>query len=388
MKYFFNSGDLRRIALIGSVAIVALFTGCAKEQPKTQAKPVVPVTVAAVEQKSMPVQVTAIGTVEALSTVQVKTQVTGQLTGVFFKEGDDVRQGQLLFTLDKRQIEADIKKAEGQLARDEASLANAKAQAVRYTALFKEGVISKEQSDLQQTNADTFAAAVEADRAAVESSKVQLTYAEIHSPIDGRTGNLIVHQGNMVKANDSFPLVVINKVQPVYVTFSVPENQLADIKRYNAKGELTVRADVAGDPNPSYGKLSFIDNEVDTSTGTIKLKGQFPNADRRLWPGSFTNVSLTLTTEPNAIVIPTAAVQNGQKGQYVFVVKSDKSVEMRNIVVDRSNDKEAVIRTGLQGGETVVTDGQVRLTDKSIVSFTNKQTSASQASAPNQGSGS
>jgi multidrug efflux system membrane fusion protein len=368
--------------------ILATLAACSKEQPKPQGRPPVPVTVANVQTKNVPVQVSAIGTVEAYSTVSVKTQVTGQLTGVFFKQGDFVKKGQLLFSLDKRQIEADIKKNEGQLARDSASLANAKAQAARYEALFKQGIISKEQYDTQQTMAETFTAAVEADRAAVESSKVQLTYTDVYSPIDGRTGDLIVHQGNMVKANDSFPLVVINKVQPVYVTFSVPEKQLPDIKRFDAKGQLTVRADIAGDPQPAMGKLTFIDNGVDTATGTIKLKGEFANTDHRLWPGAFADVSLTLTSEPHAIVIPTAALQNGQQGQYVFVVKGDKSVEMRNVSVDRTNDKESVISSGLQPGETVVTDGQVRLTPGAKVNFTDKPTSAAQQPVQDQGNGS
>jgi multidrug efflux system membrane fusion protein len=380
---------MNRILLFLSVSVIlAGLAGCAKEQPKAQARPVVPVTVASVEQKNMPVQVTAIGSVEAYSTVSVKTQVTGLLTGVFFNQGDFVKQGQLLFTLDKRQIEADIKKAEGQLARDAASLANAKAQAGRYESLFKQGIISKEQYDMQQTNADTFAAAVDADRAAVESSKVQLTYTSVYSPIDGRTGDLIVHQGNMVKANDSFPLVVINKVQPVYVTFSVPEKQLADIKRYDARGQLAVRVDIAGDPQPVMGKLSFIDNEVDTATGTIKLKGEFANTDHRLWPGAFADVSMTLTNEPHAVVIPTSALQNGQQGQYVFVVKKDNSVEMRNVSVNRANDKESVISSGLQPGEMVVTDGQVRLTPGAKVNLANKPTSAAQQPIENQGNGS
>jgi multidrug efflux system membrane fusion protein len=373
---------------VGSLALVS---ACSKEQPKPQGRPNVPVSVASVEQKNIPVQVTAIGTVEPYSTVQVKTQVTGQLTGVFFKEGDDVRKGQLLFTLDKRQIQADLKKAEGQLARDEASLANAKAQASRYEALFKQGIISREQYEAQQTNQDTFAAAVEADRAAVENEKVQLTYTDIYSPIDGRTGNLIVHQGNMVKANDSIALVVINKVEPVYVTFSVPEKQLAEIKRFNTRSPLPVQASIAGDPKPAIGKLSFIDNGVDTATGTIKLKGEFANNDRRLWPGSFADVSLTLTSQPNALVIPTAALQNGQQGQYVFVVKNDKTVEMRNVAVERTDDKTSVISSGLQPGETVVTDGQVRLTPGAKVEVTNKPISASDqvpAKTPTQGSGS
>jgi multidrug efflux system membrane fusion protein len=193
----------------------------------------------------------------------------------------------------------------------------------------------------------------------------------------------------MVKANDTFALVVINKVQPVYVSFSVPENQLASIKRYDAKSKLTVQANIAGDPKPAVGKLSFIDNAVDSATGTIKLKGEFANADRRLWPGSFTDVALTLANEPNATVIPTAAVQNGQQGQYVFVVKSDKTVDMRPVTVDRGNDKETVIQSGVQPGDIVVTDGQVRLVPGAKVDITNKPTSASEQPTPvNQGSGS
>lgn len=379
---------MKRIYLFIPLATIMGLAACSKEQPKPQGKPPVPVTVASVETKSVPVQVTAIGTVEPYSTVSVKTQVTGQLIGVHFRQGDYVKKGQLLFTLDKRQIQADIKKAEGQLARDQASLANAKAQASRYDALFKQGIISKEQYDAQQTTADALEAAVEADRATVESSKVQLTYTDIYSPIDGRTGDLIVHEGNMVKANDTIALVVINKVEPVYVTFSVPEKELPEIKQYASKGQLAVRADIAGDPKPATGKLAFIDNEVDSATGTIKLKGEFSNADHRLWPGSFADVSLHLRNDPNAIVIPTAALQNGQQGQFVFVVKGDKSVEIRNVAVARTNDKETVISSGLQPGETVVTDGQSRLTPGSKVNLTEKPTSASQQAANDQGSGS
>jgi membrane fusion protein, multidrug efflux system len=367
---------------------LAALAGCSKDDAKSQGRPAVPVSVASAQQRNMPVQVTAIGTVEPYSTVQVKTQVTGQLTGVYFKQGDDVKKGQLLFTLDKRPIEADLRQAEGQLAKDLASLANAKAQAARYEALYKEGIISREQYDAQRTQADAMEAAVQADRAAVEFQKVQLTFTEIYAPIDGRTGNLIVHQGNMVKANDTFPLLIINKVQPVYVSFSVPEKQLAVIKKYNARSGLPVQANIAGDPKPALGKLTFIDNQVDTTTGTIKLKGEFANVDRRLWPGSFADVSLTLTTEPNATVIPTAAVQNGQQGQYVFVVKDDKTVEMRPVEIDRGNDKDTVIRSGIKPGETVVTDGQVRLVPGTKIEVANKPAAASEQTVAIQGSGS
>jgi membrane fusion protein, multidrug efflux system len=379
---------LRRPLSAIALLLICALAGCAKQEQKPQGRPSVPVSVASAEQRNMPVQVTAIGSVEPFSTVQIKTQVTGQLTGVYFKEGDDVKKGQLLFTLDKRPIEAALRQAEGQLARDSASLANAKAQAARYEALNKAGVISREQNDAQQTQAESMEAAVQADKAAVEYQKVQLTFTEIYSPIDGRTGNLIVHQGNMVKANDTTALVVINKIQPVFVSFSVPEKQLSAIKRYNTRGNLQVQANITGDPKPAVGKLSFINNQVDTATGTILLKGEFANTDRRLWPGSFADVSLTLTTEPNATVIPTAAVQNGQQGQYVFVVKSDKTVEMRPVEIDRGNDKESVIRSGVKPGETVVTDGQVRLAPGTKIEVANKPAAASEQTVASQGSGS
>ncbi|HWR16254.1 MAG TPA: efflux RND transporter periplasmic adaptor subunit [Terriglobales bacterium] len=390
MKTLHKAGNIRHFFLFAVICLsLGLLAGCQKKEAAPQGRPAVPVTVANVEQRNMPLQVTAIGTVEPFSTVQIRTQVTGQLTGVHFKEGDDVRKGQLLFELDRRPLEADLKKAEGQLARDLASLANAKAQAARYDALFKAGVISREQYEQQQTQQETFAAAVEADRAAVEYAKVQLTYTKIYAPIDGRTGNLIVHEGNMVKANDTPALVVINKIQPVYVTFSVPESELHQIKQFNAKKQLAVEARIAGDPKPSTGKLTFIDNEVDSATGTIRLKGEFANGDRRLWPGAFSDVSLTLANEPNAVVVPTAALQNGQQGQYVFVVKSDKSVELRNVSIDRGNDKVSVVHSGLQPGETVVTDGQVRLVPGAKIELSNKPTSAAeQPAAVTQGSGS
>ena len=386
MNIIDKAGRKSRVALllIGLAALGA----CSKEKPAQKGPAAVPVVVAKAEQRSMPVEINAIGAVEPYSTVQVKTQVTGQLTGVYFKEGDYVKKGQLLFTLDTRQMQADLQKLEGQLARDQASLANAKAQQARYDALLKAGVISREQAEQQDTQAQTFEAAVQADKAAIDSQKVQITYAKIYSPIDGRTGNLIVHEGNMVKANDTMALVVINKVQPIYVTFSVPEKELAEIKQHSDKKPLAVQASIAGDPKPAVGKLSFIDNAVDTATGTIKLKGEFKNSDHRLWPGSFADVSLTLADDPNAVVVPSSAVQNGQQGQFVFVVKNDRTAEMRPVTVDRSNDKVSVIKNGLQPGETVVTDGQVRVAPGAKLDITNQPVSASQQEAPNQGSGS
>jgi multidrug efflux system membrane fusion protein len=320
------------------------------------------VLVATVEQKAVPLQLKAIGAVEAYSNVSVKTQVTGELTGVHFKEGADVSKGQLLFTLDKRPFEAALKQAQGMLARDQAQAANARNQANRSRALNQAGVVSKEEYDRMQSEADALDAAVLADQAAVENARVQLVYCSIYSPINGRTGPLLIHQGNMIKANDTPFLVSINQVEPIYATFTVPEQNLAEIKRYSSRGKLRVQAFIPNDPRrPAEGWLSFIDNTVDQATGTIKLKGEFPNADRRLWPGQFVDVVLTLAQQPNAIVVPSQALQNGQQGQFVFVVKPDMTVEARPVVLDRSTDGQAVISKGLTPGEQVVTDGQLRL---------------------------
>jgi multidrug efflux system membrane fusion protein len=319
------------------------------------------VLAATVEQKDMPVELQAIGSVEAYSSVTVKTQVTGELTGVYFKEGQDVNKGDLLFTLDKRPFEADVKRQEANLEHDTAQAKLAHLDAERYAGLYKEGVVSKQQYDQAEANAEALDAAVLADKAAVENAKVQLVYCSIYSPIDGRTGTLMIHQGNMIKANDTPFLININQVQPIHVAFTVPEQYLADIKRFSAAGKLPVQASIQGDSRPVVGKLSFIDNTMDPATGTIKLKGEFVNADRRLWPGQFVNVTLVLHTQPNAIVVPTQAVQNGQQGQFVFVIKDDKTVEMRPVTVNRSSSGQAIIDVGLKPGERVVTDGQLRL---------------------------
>ncbi len=327
----------------------------------------VPVTVATVIQKTVPVQVRAIGTVEAYSTVTVKSQVEGEIERVYFREGQDVERSDLLFTIDSRPFEAKLKQAEASLAKDIAQAKNAQAQADRYTKLFQDGIVSKEQYDQFRTNADALEAAVRADRAAVENAKVELGYCTIRSPIDGRTGSLMVHQGNVVKANDT-TLVVINQISPAYVDFSVPEQYLAAIKRYMTTGKLKVEAIIPNDEqHPAQGTLTFVNNAVDSGTGTILLKGTFANSERHLWPGQFVNVVLTLAKRPNAVVVPSQAVQTGQSGQYVFVVKSDHTVDSRPVVLGSSLGGEAVIEKGLQPGETVVTDGQLRLVPRAKV---------------------
>lgn len=355
-----RGGAFLLVALL-AVGLLAACGSSQKPQTQTRRQEAVPVVVAPVELRDVPVQIKAIGSVEAFSTVQVKSQITGELTDVYFTEGQDVRKGQLLFTLDKRPFQAAVAQAEGALARDQAQAANQSAQAKRYDDLFKQGIISREQRDAQVSSSEALNATVAADKAALENAKVQLSYCDIYSPIDGRTGNLLLHKGNQVKANDTTAMVVINQISPIYVTFSVPEQYLADIKKYKEQHSLTVMTAIPNDPKPAVGKLSFIDNAVDTTTGTIKLKGEFANADRRLWPGQFSDVELTLTTQPHAIVVPSAAVQTGQNGQYVFVVKSDNTAEMRTVQVTRTTGDLSVIASGVKPGEDVVTDGQLRL---------------------------
>ena len=322
----------------------------------------VPVLAATAEMRNVPLEISQIGTVEPYSFVQVRTQVTGELTGVYFKEGDEVHQGQVIFSLDKRQAETDLRRAQGDLNRDMAQLENARAQWARYEALVKEGVVAREQADQVRTELTVLESQVRSDKARVEGTNVQLTYSELRSPLNGRTGNLMVHLGNQVKANDNPPLVVINQIQPIYVSFSVPQQYLAEVRRRSANGSLGIAITIPNDDRgPVHGTLTFVDNEVDTASGTIKLKGTFTNADWRLWPGQFVNAALRLTTEAGATVIPTAAVQTGQAGQFVFVIKANGSVEQRPVEVERSANDVAVIKSGVVAGERVVTDGQIRL---------------------------
>jgi multidrug efflux system membrane fusion protein len=330
----------------------------------------VPVTVAQVVQKSMPIEIRVIGAVEAYSVVSVHAQITGQLTAVNFKEGDDVTKDQVLFTLDKRPLEAALMAAGANLQRDIAQAANAKVVAKRYSDLAAQGIATTEQLETSRTSAAALEATVEADKAAVENAKVQLQYATITSPIAGRTGALMVHEGNLVRAADQTPLVVINQVAPIYVSFAIPESRLSELKRFMANGTLPVAAAAPNDERAtSHGHISFIDNSVDQTTGTIKVKATFTNEDRRLWPGQFVNVIVALTKDPTAVVVPTAAVQVGQQGQYAYVVKADKSVEYRPVVVERTAGLETVVKSGLKPSETVVTDGHLRIVQGSHVSI-------------------
>jgi len=364
MQIKVDSRQKRCAAIVCSFFIILLFPffpACSKKTALPP-KPPVPVSAAAVIQKTVPVQIRVIGNGEAYSTVSVKSQIGGILTRVHFREGQDVKTGDLLFTIDPRPYEAALKQAEANLAKDTAQLENAREEVRRYAELVKKGYVAQEQYDQIRTNAATFEETVNADRAVVENARLQLKYCYIYSPLTGRTGNLFANEGNLIKANADNPMVVVNQIQPIYVTFSVAEQYLSDIKKYMAKGKVLVNAFITkGEENPEEGILTFVDNTVDAATGTIKLKATFANKKNRLWPGQFLDIVMVLTTQPNAVVVPSQAIQMGQKGQYIFVIKKDLTVEDRPVTVGRALNSETVIEKGLQVGEQVVTDGQLRL---------------------------
>ena len=359
----------------------------------------VPVTVATVGQRTVPVEEQVIGNVEAYSTISVKAQENGQLTEMHFKEGDFVKKNDLLFVIDPRPYqaaldgaiatvakdEAVLGQAKATLARDEANLRYQKATAARYAALFQGGIISKDQTEQLSATADATTESVAADkasidsaaadlagaRAAVDSARVNLSYTAIRSPLDGRTGNVSVKVGNVVSATN-VELLTITQVEPIYVTFSVPEALLSDIRTYMAQRPLSVRAQIQDEANTEEsGVLTFIDNTVDTTTGTIKLKGTFDNLQHKLWPGQFVRVTLRLSERPNAIVVPNEAIQTGQNGTFVYVVKPNRSVEVRQVETSLRVNQDMVVDKGLEPGETVVTEGQLRLAPDSRVSIRN-----------------
>jgi len=348
------------VSLACLAAILGLASGCAKPA-ETAPNLAVPVSVATALQKTVPIDLTAIGSGEAYSTVSIKAQVNATLEQVHFKQGDFVKKGDLLFTLDARPFQATLNQAVATLARDKAQAELDEVQAGRYQKLYDAGVTPKEQFDTAKATAVAQEAAVQADEAAVEYAKLQLQYCKIYSPIDGRTGALQVYPGNLVKQNDVPVLIVINQITPLFVDFSVPEQYLATIKKYMARGHLAVTATPYGDTHPEAGYLAFVDNSVDATTGTIKLKAAFPNSDHRLWPGQFSTVSLRLAEQENATIVPSQAVQTGQSGDYVYVVAKDMTAQQRQVTVARTIGSDSVIAKGVVPGETVVTDGQLRL---------------------------
>jgi multidrug efflux system membrane fusion protein len=351
-----------RYILVLLVASSALWLGgCKQKQAQgPPRKPVVPVTVAKVTQRTIPIQIRTIGNVEAYSTISVKAQVGGELTRVYFNEGDYVKNRQQIFQIDPRQYEEQVKQAEANLAKDAAQSENAQADARRYQELFQRGVVSRQEYEAKAAAASAQEATLNADRAAIDNARLRVEYTDIRSPIDGRTGNLAVKQGNLVKEND-IPLVTINQIHPIYVSFSVPQNDFTEINKRMSNHLQAVALINNDEQNPVRGSLTFADNAVDQTTGTIRLKATFPNNDNRLWPGQFVNVVLTVSQQPNAVLVPSQAVQTGQNGQFVFVVKPDAKVEMRTVVMSRAVGNEIAIASGVTPGETVVTDGQSRL---------------------------
>jgi membrane fusion protein, multidrug efflux system len=329
---------------------------------KGKESPAIPVIVATVAEQSVPLKIQAIGNVEVQNTVSIKSRLDGQIVKMGFSDGQDIAKGQLLFEIDARPLQAQLHQAQATLARDKAQLERARAQEERYKDLLQKGFVSQDAYAQFRTNVDTAAATVNASESAVENMRVQTEYATIRSPIEGRAGKILIQQGNLVKANDTVSLVVINQIAPIYVSFAVPEQYLGIIRKYMSSGKLAVEAVPQGtaDAATAAGTVAFIDNTVDATTGTVRLRATFPNRDKTLWPGQFVTASVTLNEQQNAIVVPSQAIQTGPKGQFVYVVKAG-AAEMREISVERVDGTQTVVGKGLAAGEQVVTSGQSRL---------------------------
>jgi multidrug efflux system membrane fusion protein len=321
-----------------------------------------PVRIAEVTRQTIPVRVDAIGNVQAHSIVQIKSRVDGQIMSAGFTEGQIVRKGDLLFQMDPRPFQAQLKQAEANLARDQAQLEKARSDLKRYSALSDKGFSSQQRFEEARAAVDVFTAAIRAGEQAIEIARLNLEFTTINSPVTGRVGSMLIYPGNLVVANKDPPLVTINEIRPIHVAFSVPEQNLSEIKRRVAKDRLAVSVTIPEDKGPPVtGQVTFIDNQVDVSTGTIQLKATFENADERLTPGQFVNVTMTLSNIENALVVPSRAIQVNQNGTFVFVVKEDQTVDMRPVDVGPQADDVTVIMKGASQGETVVTDGQLRL---------------------------
>src|SRR5881397_1420477 len=350
---------LRRGVAVGVAACLLLAVACSRKG--AGGPPRVPVTVARAEQRSVPYEIPATGTVEPRQTVNVESQVTGVLMQVAFREGDDVAAGQVLFQIDPRPFQAALDQAEAMLARDVAQAANAELEAGRYAELVKQDYVTQADYDAKRANADALRAAVRADSAAVANARLSLDYATVRAPISGRTGRLLVREGNLVRANTQDALIVINQIHPILVRFAVPERHLPDIQRYR-KNRLPVLVSPSKDDSLySEGLLTFVDNTVDTTTGTVLLKAEFSNRDGTLWPGEFLSVRLQLYVEEQAVVVPAQAVMTGQQGTYVFVLNQDGTARSQPVTVERAAGSYAVIAQGVAPGDEVVTDGQLRL---------------------------
>ena len=345
-------------------AALAILAGCSSNQNVSAASaakgnaPAPQVTVSVAEQQSVPIEVNAIGNAQAYRTVQVKSMVDGQIEKVLLQQGEYVHAGQLLFQLDKRPFQAALDQALGNLAKDKATAANAEANSARAQALLKEGVLAVQDAQTQTSAAQAANAAVQADEAAVENARVNLGYTDIKAPIEARAGEILVNVGNLVKANDTNPLTVLNEIEPIYVSYNIPEAQLAAV-RSGGIGKLPVRAQQPNGAQAEMGTMTFIDNAVDPTTGTIKLLATFPNKDRALWPGEFLNLTMRTGIEPNAVVVPGSAVQTGPDGKYVYIVQGDGTATMQKVNSTRNYQQLAVIDSGVKPGEKVIVDGQM-----------------------------
>ncbi len=349
-------------ATLALLLILTVSLASCSGEKKEAVRPPVPVMAAPVVEKDVPVQLHAIGNVEAYQTVGIKARIGGQITQVNFKQGDDVKQGDLLFVIDPRPSEAALRQAEANLAKDRALANKAQADARRYAELIKKQFVSQQEYDQAKATAESLAATVKADEVAVQNARLQLSYCYIHAPITGRTGNLKADLGNLIKADADNPMVIINQIQPIYVNFSVPEANLPEIRKYMAQEKVPVAALVTGSEEyREEGVLTFVNNTVDQATGTILCKGTFANEDKRLWPGQFVSVVVKFAVQRGAVVAPSQALQTSQEGQFVWVVKPDLVAEVRPVEVDRTIDGEIIIKKGLEPGERVVTDGQLRL---------------------------
>ena len=344
-----------------ALLLAALALGACSRTPPPAADNAVPVDTARAVVKSMPELVNAVGTVEAINSVAVKSLVDGQLLESRVKDGDEVKQGQLLFKIDPRPAQATLAQVEAALAKDAAARDLAQAQVKRYEPVAAKGFISADQMQQYLTTYAAAAASVKVDQANVEAAKLTLGYTDIFAPLAGRAGRILVQPGNLVKANDTQPLLVLNQIVPIFVNFAIPGSFVERVRAAQAQSTLAVRAGGDALQTPQSGELAFVDNAVDPATNTVKLRARFPNAGQALWPGQFVNIALTLGESADAIVVPDAAVKAGPDGSYVFVVKADGHVEQRGVVVARTVEGEAVVSKGLTAGESVVTDGQSRL---------------------------
>jgi multidrug efflux system membrane fusion protein len=344
--------------------------GCSGSHQSNAPVDPIPVVVTTATLKAVTLEVDAVGTVEPVNSVQIKSRVDGQLLRASVTDGQDVKAGDLLFNIDPRPIQAQIEQSLAAITRDQAQIDQARTEMKRFEPMAEKGFVSNDQLDMVRTNERIAIGALKVEQANLEGLKLQLSFTEIRAPISGRVGRILVQPGNLIKANDTTSLLVLNQLAPIYVSFALPQRFLGDIHTASTSGKLITTARMDGVDLQEHGELAFVDNAVDTTTGTVKLRALFANDDSALWPGQFVNVTLGLGSKDDAIVVPDVAVQTGPDGNYVFVVRNEQEVEQRTVSVDRSQNGESVIAHGLSGGETVVVDGQSRLVNGSLVTMT------------------